>query len=128
MNLSSILILQNNNQDTREVHDSLFAVLSSSKVPCRDVEGRLAQRTLATDEIIAHMLTLLSEVHPTTTALIQFILYELACHQDCQDKLYDEIQNMSSQVNYIVFYPKKVKIHNILVKLKCVYPKSMILK
>ncbi|XP_060576969.1 cytochrome P450 3A4-like [Ruditapes philippinarum] len=88
---------QNNNQDTREVHDSLFAVLSSSKVPCRDVEGRLAQRTLATDEIIAHMLTLLSEVHPTTTALIQFILYELACHQDCQDKLYDEIQNMSSQ-------------------------------
>ncbi|XP_060596749.1 cytochrome P450 3A12-like [Ruditapes philippinarum] len=88
---------RNNNKDSQEVHDSLFAFLLSSKVPCRDADGRSAHRNLSTDEIIAHMLTLLSEIHSTTTAMILFILYELACHQDCQDKLYDEIKNMGDQ-------------------------------
>jgi cytochrome P450 len=86
------------------VHDSLFAFLLSSKVPCRDADGRAAHRNLSTDEIIAHMLTLLSEIHSTTTAMILFILYELACHQDCQDKLYDEIKNMGDQVNSLTLF------------------------
>ncbi|XP_060585049.1 cytochrome P450 3A4-like [Ruditapes philippinarum] len=89
--LTSTVDGQNNNKLNDDDHESLLSYLLSSKVLFRDIDGSLGRRGLTIDETIAHILSLLSEIYSTTTAIIQFILYELACNQDCQEKLYDEI-------------------------------------
>lgn len=89
--LSNALNGQNNNKLKDNDHTSLMSFLLSVKVLCRDIDGSLTRRGLTTDETIAHILSLLNEMFSTTTAIIQFLLYELACNRKCQEKLYDEV-------------------------------------
>ncbi|XP_053386842.1 cytochrome P450 3A43-like [Mercenaria mercenaria] len=92
--LRNTLTGQNNNKLKDDDHASLSSFLLSSMVPCRDIDGKLTRRGLTVDETIAHILSLLSEMYSATSAIIQFILYELACNKNCQDKLHDEIYSL----------------------------------
>ncbi|XP_045184712.2 cytochrome P450 3A18-like isoform X1 [Mercenaria mercenaria] len=89
--IDTTLTGQNNNKKVDDDNVSFLSFLLSSKVLCRELDGSLTRRGLTSDETIAHILSLLSEMYSTTTAMIQFILYELACNQNCQTKLYDEM-------------------------------------
>ncbi|XP_045184472.2 cytochrome P450 3A18-like [Mercenaria mercenaria] len=95
--LRNALTGQNNNKNVDDDNVSFLPFLLSSKVLCRELDGSLARRGLTSDETIAHILSLLSEMYSTTTAVIQFILYELACNKNCQDQLYDEILRICGQ-------------------------------
>lgn len=57
----------------------------------------MTRRGFSADETIAHILSLLSEMYSTTTAMIQFMLYELARNPQCQDQLYTEISAHRAQ-------------------------------
>ena len=93
------MILQNNNSE--EIKSSLVSQLLSCKVPMRGTDGSLSGRKLTEDEIIAHVLALLSETLETTTAAILFVLYELALHPTLQDKVYEELkQHYKTEVNF----------------------------
>ncbi|KAH3746955.1 cytochrome P450 3A12-like [Dreissena polymorpha] len=85
---------QNNNHVKANEHYSLLSYLTSSNILTRDVDGSLTRRSLSTDEIIAHLLTLEGEIFTSITASIQFILYELAMNEDCQERLVDEINSI----------------------------------
>lgn len=76
---------------------SLLSCLQSSKVLTRNIDGSMTRRGFSADETIAHILSLLSEMYSTTTAMIQFMLYELARNPQCQDQLYTEISAHRAQ-------------------------------
>jgi len=79
----------------------MLSFLNSSKVLTRDIDGSLGRRGLSTDETIAHILSLLSEMYSTTTAAIQFILYELAMNPECQEAVLNEFNTLFTKVNTI---------------------------
>ncbi|KAL4216755.1 Cytochrome P450 3A4 [Mactra antiquata] len=89
--ISSTMNGQNNNTIASDDHASLLSYLLSANVLDRDIDGSLERRDLTLDEIISHVLSLLSEMYSTTTAAIQFILYELAINPDVQENLYKEM-------------------------------------
>lgn len=80
-------------------HVSLLSFLLSSQVLSRDIDGSLVRRDMHTDEIISHVFSLLNEMYSTTTAAIQFMLYELSLHPEVQEKLYEEICRSYGQVS-----------------------------
>lgn len=91
-------LFQNNNATKETDHSSFLSYLNSSKTLSRDIDGSLTRRELSTDETIAHILSLLSEMYATTTAVIQFMLYELARNPECQDKMVEEINTVFEKV------------------------------
>ena len=91
--------LQNNNKLKTDDDVSVLTKLIASKCLTRDIDGSMTRRPLAEDEIISHLLSFLSETYHTTASMIQFMLYELACNPDCQDRLYAEIIDTCGSVS-----------------------------
>lgn len=89
--LEKEMATKNNNKTKDAEQQSLLAHLITSKILTRDIDGSLTRRDLTHDEILAHVLALVSETFMTMTSAIQYLLYELALNQKCQEKLYEEV-------------------------------------
>ena len=82
---------QNNNDEGSKEYRSILSQLLDSKVSIHDDDRGATKRYLEEDEILAHVLAMFGETFETSSNTLLFVLYELALHQDVQDKLYSEI-------------------------------------
>lgn len=80
-------------------HDSLSSYLRTLTVFHRDIDGSLSNRKMSSDEMVAHLMSLLSEMYQSTSSAVQYMIYELARNSICQERLYDEIFQACPEVD-----------------------------
>lgn len=86
---------QNNNDGTRnDVDDAGFATVHESHIGMKQVK-----RDWSDDEIIAQCFVFFLAGFDTSSTLMSFMAYELAIHQDIQQKLYEEIATVDADLN-----------------------------
>ena len=80
---------------------TIFSKLLTAKMRSRDIDGSFTRRPLVDDEILSHAFLIFTEAFKTTSAMIQFLLYELARNPECQERLYEEIIEVCGEVSIL---------------------------